>query len=58
MKAMLGVLKGPYRRASIGFNAWTWLAAERWVKCVMWLLVLAVTCWDLAATFGHHFTLN
>jgi hypothetical protein len=33
----------------------TWIESLRWVKRVMWLLVMVVAFWDLAVTFGPHF---
>jgi hypothetical protein len=74
MKAMMGALKRPFRRASSGFVTLTivpaganvcdnrygtslWIATLRWVKRVMWLLVMVITFWDFAATFGPHFEL-
>jgi hypothetical protein len=35
----------------------TWIATLRWVKGVMWLLVMLAVVWDLAVTFGPHFGL-
>jgi hypothetical protein len=32
----------------------TWIASLRWVKRVIWLLVIVVAFWDLAVTFGSH----
>jgi hypothetical protein len=72
MKAMMGALKRPFRRASNEFvilaiasaganardNSYetsTWIAALRWVKRVMWLLVMVATFWDLTVTFGPRF---
>jgi hypothetical protein len=37
------------------YGSLTWVAALRWVKCIMWLLVMVVAFWDLAVTFGPRF---
>jgi hypothetical protein len=42
-------------RAMVGA---TWTASLRRVKRVMWLLVMVVAFWDLAATFGPHFRIG
>jgi hypothetical protein len=35
----------------------TWVATLRWVKRLMWSLVMLTAVWDLAVTFGPHFGL-
>jgi hypothetical protein len=35
----------------------TWVATLRWVRGVMWLLVMLTVLWDFAVTFGRHFGL-
>ena len=36
----------------------TWTASLRWVKRVMWLVVVVVAFWDLVVTFGPHFRID
>jgi hypothetical protein len=77
MKAMMGALKHPFRRASGSFvtlrigpaganvsggsyetESSTWIASLRWIKRVMWSVVVVVAFWDLAVTFGPHFRIG
>lgn len=37
------------------YGSLTWIATLRWVKRIMWLLVMVVAFWDLAVTFGPRF---
>ncbi|HWW28541.1 MAG TPA: hypothetical protein VNY80_00895 [Steroidobacteraceae bacterium] len=68
MAAKIDLLKSPNRRkrdrslstritgSSAVYDSYqlmSWEAPLRWIRLATWLLVILVSLWDIAKTFGH-----